>query len=190
MDDVAILLLAGGRARRFPRKLEHRIAGRPMLEHVYARVRECGWPVYIAGSASFERKLDAALEAPLIIDRRPSEGPLSALIGACAAIRADRIFAIAADQPQLDANVLRRLAQQWQPGDEAVVPEHDGEIEPLAALYSRRAALRESFALRRSGRPAMRDLVGRLAARFVPAAAAYFHNVNRARDLAEMESGT
>jgi molybdopterin-guanine dinucleotide biosynthesis protein A len=181
--DTAIVLLAGGQARRFPGKLEHPIDGRAMLVRVYERVHAAGWPVYIAGQSSFSREVDAQLDAPLVIDRRPGGGPLRALLSACAAIRAERIFAVAADQPRFDAVVLRCLATAWQPGDEAVVPEHDGELEPLAALYARPALLAEGFELRRSGRSAMRDVIARLAARFVPLDAGYFYNVNRMADV-------
>ena len=137
--------MAGGQASRFPGKLEHAIEGLPMLARCYDRVRAAGWPVYIAGKGSFSRELDARLEAPLLIDRHPGGGPLTALLSACATIGAERIFAVAADQPRLDARVLLRLFASWQPGDEAVVPEHDGTIEPLAALYARRARSSRGF---------------------------------------------
>jgi molybdenum cofactor guanylyltransferase len=181
---TAVVLMAGGRARRFPGKLEHRIEGRPLLARCYARVRSAGWPVFIAGSGSLSRELDATLDAPLLIDRRPGEGPLSAFLSACLAIRAERLFAIAADLPELDAGVLHELAASWRPDDEAVVPQHDGTIEPLAALYARRALLREGFGLRVNGKRAMRDAVARLAARYVRFEGSYFHNVNRPEDAA------
>jgi molybdopterin-guanine dinucleotide biosynthesis protein A len=188
--ELAAVLLAGGEARRFPGKLEYPIDGHPMLARTYERIRDSAWPVYIAGRGSFAPALDQVLDAPLLIDRRLGGGPLQAFIDACAAIRAARIFAIAADQPRLDATVLRLLAQQWRAGDEAVVPQHGGEIEPLAALYSRRAMLRESLELRRRGATAMRDAIARLATRFVPCESTFFHNVNRAEDLASVESAS
>ncbi|HVN70099.1 MAG TPA: molybdenum cofactor guanylyltransferase [Candidatus Binatia bacterium] len=184
MDSApAVVLLAGGEATRFPGKLEHRLEGRPMVAHLYERVRALGTAVYIAGNGSFSRETDAMLDAPLIVDRKPRRGPAEALLSACALVRADRIFALAADQPNLDAGVLERLRASWQSGDEAVVPEHDGRIEPLAALYDRRALLREGFELLRGGDRSMRALVARVAARFVAFEGRFFHNVNRSSDL-------
>ena len=58
-------------------------------------------------------------------------------------------------------------------------------IEPLAALYDRRAILREGSTLLRGGRSAMHALVERLTARFVPLDKCYFHNVNREADLVQ-----
>ncbi len=182
-QSTAVVLMAGGRARRFPGKLEYAIGGRSILARCYDAVRAAGWPVYVAGASSFSCDLDAHLDAPLLIDRRPGSGPLNAFLWANAAIRALRIFAIAGDQPHLDVRVLQWLEDAWLPGDEAVVPQHDGKMEPLAALYSRRAVLREGFELRRAGKGAMRDLIERIGARFVEIDARYFHNVNRIEDV-------
>jgi molybdenum cofactor guanylyltransferase len=180
---TAVVLLAGGAERRFTGKLEYPIEGSAMVVRVFERVRAAGWPVYIAGRGSFSRSIDALLSAPLLIDREPGCGPLNALLETCTQIRADRVFALAADQPRLDAALLRRLEAAWQPTDEAVVPEHQGKIEPLSALYARRAILREAFDLRRARIRAMRDLIARLVARFVACDAASFQNVNSRADL-------
>jgi molybdopterin-guanine dinucleotide biosynthesis protein A len=182
--DPAIVILAGGEARRFPGKLEHLIEGRPMFLRVYEAMRATQWPLYIAGKGTFSPPIDAQLEAPLVIDRLPGRGPLAALVNACALIRERHVFAIAADQPHLDASALRRLADSWRPGDEAVVPEHDGSIEPLAALYARPAILREGFELRGAKRKAMHAMIDRLAVRFVKFDSSHFRNVNRPGDLA------
>jgi molybdopterin-guanine dinucleotide biosynthesis protein A len=183
VDSVAIVLLAGGSASRFPRKLEQRIDGRPMLARCFDRLRASGRPVYIAARGSFSPDLDEQLDAPLLVDRHPGGGPLRAFLGACGIIREDWIFAVAADQPNVDANLIERLSGAWREGDEAVVPQHERGIEPLAAVYDRRAALREGFELRASRRHAVRDLVAQLRTRFVAFEREYFHNVNRPEDL-------
>jgi len=183
MDDAAVLLLAGGNARRFPGKLERTVEGEPMIVRSYRRLRASPWPVYVAAKGSFPAPIDAALDAPLLIDRRPGDGPLAALHSACSLIASPWIFAIAADMPHFEVDILNALAFAQREGDEAVVPQHDGRIEPLAALYERRAILREGSALLRGGRSAIRELVARTAARFVPLDKFYFYNVNREADL-------
>ncbi len=182
----ALLLLAGGSATRFPGKLEREIDGRPMIVNLLQKLGGGQWPVYVAGKGSFASSVDAAIAAPLLIDRWTPRGPLHALLSACPFVRADRIFAVAADQPQLERSVLERLAAAWEPGDEGAVPRHPGGIEPLAALYDRRALLREGPRLRRAGRTAMRDLVAEISARFVPIEERYFHNVNTVSDLLDV----
>jgi molybdopterin-guanine dinucleotide biosynthesis protein A len=179
--DEAVLLLAGGEATRFPGKLEREVEGKPMIARVLERVSG-RWPVFVAAKAGFACELDA----PLVIDRWPRGGPMLALLGAALQIPAKRIFAVAADQPLLERAVLEQLSAARQPGDEAVVPQHEGGIEPLAALYVRRALLREGERLRGVGRTAMHDLVTSLETRFVAIDRAYFHNVNEPSDLLTM----
>jgi molybdopterin-guanine dinucleotide biosynthesis protein A len=191
MDErsTAIVLLAGGEARRFPGKLERPIDGEAMILRCYRNLRATALPIYVAARGAFAPEIDAQLDAPRLIDRDPGGGPLRAFASACGVIDAERCFAVAADQPRLDASVLRRLLAAWQPGDEAVVPIHDGRIEPLAALYDRAAVVREDSRLR-DGKTAMRDLVDAVAARFVPIEAEHFLNVNRPSDLADAAART
>ncbi|HVR47575.1 MAG TPA: molybdenum cofactor guanylyltransferase [Candidatus Binatia bacterium] len=186
MDEsrTAIVMLAGGAARRFPGKLEREIDGEPMILRCYRNLRATALPIYVAANRPFAPLIDAQLDAPRLIDRDPGGGPLRAFASACGAIDAERCFAVAADQPNLDASVLRRLLAAWQPGDDAVVPLHEGLIEPLAALYDRAAVVREDAALRKAGKAAMHDLVACIAARLVPIEPEYFCNVNRPSDLA------
>ncbi len=183
MVDTVILLLAGGRAKRFPGKLEHAIDGEPMIVHVYRNLRTAPWPLYIARRELFAPPLAAQFDAPIVIDRRPECGPLGALRSACELLRSKRIFAVAADQPHLRPAALESLARAWEPGDEAVVPEHAGQFEPLAALYARSAVLRAApcAAAERGG--AMHELIDRIATRFLPMRAEYFLNVNTPADL-------
>jgi molybdenum cofactor guanylyltransferase len=183
MADTVILLLAGGRAERFPGKLEHAIDGEPMIVRVYRSLRAASWPIYIARRGSFALPLAAQLDAPLVIDRRPECGPLGALYSACELLRSQRIFAVAADQPHMRPAALESLAQAWEPGDEAVVPEHDGRVEPLAALYARSAVLRAASCAPEERGAAMHDLIDRIATRFLPMRAEYFVNVNTPADL-------
>jgi molybdopterin-guanine dinucleotide biosynthesis protein A len=133
--DVAIAMLAGGQARRFPQKLEQPIEGVPLIVRCFRAMRATGWPVYICAKGAFAREIDLQLDAPRLID------------------------------PQA------------------------GGIEPLAALYLRRAVLRESRDLRNRRDAAMRDLIERLETRFVPMDAKHFYNVNRPSDLTELAAG-
>lgn len=149
----------------------------------FARSR---WPVYIAGKGSFSPEVDAALAAPLLVDRSAPQGPLHALLSAAALIPADRIYAVGGDQVGLRVADLERVAAAWQSGDDAVVPRHSGGIESLGALYDRRALLRHASLLRRGARSALRDLLACLAVRFVEVEERRFRSANRSADLTEM----
>jgi molybdopterin-guanine dinucleotide biosynthesis protein A len=184
MTDVAIVILAGGRATRFPGKLEAQIEGMPLLARVYANLRDSG-PVVIAAAATFSPELDAKLDCPIVVDRWPQRGPLGGLLSACGEIGARRMFVVAGDAPRVNRNVLESLIERYADGDEAVIPIHDGRREPLAALYDRTAVLREGFDVLHEGNASMHALLDRLRVREVPLSADYFSNINTAADLVQ-----
>lgn len=161
----------------------HRVDGVPMLLRTYEALKTTGRRVWILADGPLPADVDAAIGAPLLIDRIPHRGPLAAVCDACSAVRCDYVFVAAADMPGLPGSIVERLAEALRPGDEAVVPVHDDSIEPLAALYRRRAVLDAEPALRHDTARSMHALIVRLATRFVPLPAVYFTNVNRPGDL-------
>lgn len=181
--DLAIVILAGGRATRFPGKLEAPFEGEPLLARVYRRVRGIA-PTTIAGRDTFSGALDAVLDCPIVVDRWPDRGPLGGLLSAAYEIDAARIFALAGDAPLVSAEIIDALRTAWRDGDEAVVPEHDGRLEPLAALYDREALLREAWDTLHGEDRSMHAFLSRLRVRRVPLDARAFANINTSADLA------
>ncbi len=185
--DTAVVILAGGMATRFPGKLEVALDGEPLWRRAYRNARATGWPVYIAGSERFSPALADSVSASMLIDRWPGGGPLRALVSACESIGHTRVFALAADEPRAGARLIATLARAWQAGDEAVVPQHDDRIEPLAALYLRTALLREATVLLAQENASMHALLERIRTRFATVSASYFSNVNTPEDLRRVE---
>lgn len=183
---TAIVILAGGRATRFPGKLACDAGGLPLLERVYQNARETGLPVYLAGSAPLLPGFAEALGAPVLPDRWPGGGPLRAIVSACERIEHERVYVLAGDAPDVRRDVFDALASAWAAGDDALVPVHDGVTEPLAALYRRAPALREGRALLDSGDESVRALVARLRGRPIALAQKYFANVNTPADLSAL----
>lgn len=181
MTSYAICILAGGEASRFPGKLERMLDGKPLLARVYENVRG-PYPAYISARATFPQALDAHLDCPVIIDSRPGRGPLGGLVDAFAALREERVFAIAGDMPNVDCDTLQTLRDAWQPGDAAVVATHDGRPEPLAALYDRRKFLDAAWDVLAST-AAVADVARALRARFVPLSQHVLHNINTPADI-------
>ena len=182
---VAIVILAGGEARRFPRKLERRLRGTPLLLTVYRNLRGT-FPIYVSARETPSSEIDRALECPIIIDRRPGCGPLGGLATAAAEIDSERLFAVAGDAPAVTRAVLEALITAWRPGDEAAIPEHDGRLEPLAAVYDRAALLRAAEASMADGKYAMHAVLKHLKVRRVTLEDKYFVNVNTVADLARI----
>lgn len=184
----AVVILAGGEATRLPGKLERPLDGRPLLLRVYDNVRAAG-SVYVCAKETYVPEIDAELDCPLVIDRWPGQGPLAALLGAAQVMREARFYAVAGDAPAVTTEVLSRLAAAWDDGDEAVVPEHDGRYEPLAALYDSEAFAREARILLDGGERRMHALLERLRVRYVTLPESHFVNVNTAADWPVRNNG-
>ena len=183
--DLAIVILAGGRATRFPGKLEATLDGEPLLARVYRHVRNIA-PTMIAGRDTFSGALDALLDCPIVVDRWPDRGPLGGLLSAAHETTASRVFALAGDAPLVTGDIVNVLLAAWHDGDEAVVPDHDGRLEPLAALYQREALMREAWECLHGEDRSMHALLARLRVRRVTCDAVVFANVNTSADLAQL----
>ena len=183
----AVVVLAGGRATRFPRKLERTIGGEAMLTRVCRNAIETGLPVYVSGSTEFSPQLVRHLNLPVLQDRWPGAGPLRALLSAAQSLDCDRIVALAGDEVSAGPALFRTLDAAWRAGDEAAVPRHGSAVEPLAALYARLALVREAGALLDLGDESMHALVARLRTRFVNVSGAYFANINTPEDAERVE---
>ena len=165
--DVAVCILAGGRATRLPGKLLLDVSGVPMVVRVYENVaagREAALAVADASAAPL-----AGIGARVVVDAWPDAGPLGGLLSACAVLRAPWVFAVAGDAPFVTSAILDALSAARCAGDEAVVPVHgSGRLEPLAALYERARVLVAGRELLESGGRAMHALLDRLHVRTVP----------------------
>ena len=188
--EIGVVILAGGEATRLPNKLELLAGAVPLLVRVYRNISS-GRSTYISCKGSFSNALDAMLDCPMVVDRWPQRGPLGGLLSTMEAMQTPLVFAVAGDAPFIDAAFIDRLAQAYQPGDEAVVPVHARrgrrQLEPLAALYDRLAFLREGSRALTGGDSSMHATLARLRVREVPidsADAKLFTNINTADDFA------
>jgi molybdopterin-guanine dinucleotide biosynthesis protein A len=183
---VTVIVLAGGEAKRLPGKLFMDAGDLPLLVRVYRNV-SAGRPTLISCKGALPYEIDLLIDAPAVVDRWPMRGPLSGLLSTMSEVRTPWAFAAAGDAPFIDAALIDQLTAHIEPGDEAVVPRHmrDGrlEIEPLAALYSCEAFLREGLPALLGGDGSLHMVVDRLNARFVDVGdERIFANVNTPAD--------
>lgn len=180
--EVGVLILAGGEATRLPGKLLKDAGDVPMIVRVFRNVSP-GRATFISIKGAFAPEIDAQLPAPMVVDRWTLRGPLAGLISTMSEMPTPLVFAVAGDAPFVDAAFIDSLAAQWRAGDEALVPQHAGGIEPLAGLYDRLAFIREGLPVLHSGRGALRLVVEKLAHRYVPVPdQRIFANVNTPQD--------
>jgi len=150
---VAVCILAGGAATRFPGKLERPLSGVPLLRLVYENLRGIG-PVTVSVRDAAQAAVLAGAGITVVTDTEPDRGPLEGLISAFSSIAEPWVYVVAGDAPFAGRELFEALKNACEPGCEAAVPvDTDGTLQPLCAFYHRTAFLREAArpAARRSG---------------------------------------
>jgi molybdopterin-guanine dinucleotide biosynthesis protein A len=181
-----VVILAGGEATRLSNKLELAAGAVPLLVRVYRNVCT-GRETFISCKQTFSPEIDFLLHCPMVVDRWSRRGPLSGLLSTLEHMRSRYVFAVAGDAPLVGSAFIDELAAHARPGDEALVPRHDGMLEPLAAIYERTAFMRAGLPVLAAGTGALQLVIDALATRFVdidPVGARIFTNVNTPADYA------
>jgi molybdopterin-guanine dinucleotide biosynthesis protein A len=133
-------VLAGGASRRMGApKAELPYGAGTLLEHQVSRLGAVFERVFVVAKEPV-RGLPASVT--VVFDRSPDHAAVHGLARALEEVR-DHVFVLAVDLPVLAMPVARAIAQAALTGGAAaVVPEADGRLQPLAAVW-RRGALPE-----------------------------------------------
>jgi molybdenum cofactor guanylyltransferase len=139
-----VLVLAGGRSRRFGRdKLRLDWGGRTLRDHVIGRMLEMSDDVILL-AAHDDRPADdeLAIGVRVVADDQPWPGPLVAAAAGLAAARHELVLLTAADMPAVPLGVIRlMLAEGARPERTVVGLLVDAELQPLPVCMRRTAAL-------------------------------------------------
>jgi len=165
--DVGVVILAGGAAQRFPDKLTKTVGDVPLIVRVYRNVSP-GRDTVISAKGAFAPEIDALLPVPMVVDRWNERSALNGLLSAMSEMSVPFVFAVGGDMPYVTSSLIDLLVRERRDGEEALVPHHDGGVEPLAALYDRVAFLREGIPVLHSPTPSLQRVIEQLAHRFIP----------------------
>lgn len=126
------IVLAGGENRRMGRdKAFLSIAGRPLIEHVFAAFRAIvGRIIVVTNAPALYGQYDVAT----VTDAVGARGPLTGIYSGMAVSDDDYCFIAACDMPFLEPGLLRFMAGLAD-GPDVVVPRVGGQYEPLLAIY-------------------------------------------------------
>lgn len=144
---ASAVVLAGGRGKRLggDKAAVELAPGETLLQRALALVASLSDDVVVV------QRPDQRLMAPgarVVTDQPPFEGPLAGILAGLEAARHDWSLVVACDMPFLSVSVLRYL-MTLRPGHDVVVPRLEVGMEPLHALYHRRAAAAIRVALER-----------------------------------------
>lgn len=130
----SLIILAGGKSSRMGRnKALLPMGDRPLLQHVYERLRPLFDDVVISAN---DRTGYPALEATWVADRFLDTGALGGMHAALHAMRSSHAFVIGCDMPQPNLDLVRYLLT-LAPTAQVVVPRLAGRAEPTHAVYAK-----------------------------------------------------
>jgi len=185
---AAAVILAGGKSKRMGQdKTIMEIGGRPLIQHVYDQLRPHFSEVFISAN-------DAAkfgfLEARVIQDIVPDQGPLAGIVSALRASPRDLNLVVACDVGKIDLRLVRRLMRTAERSRaDAVVPRHGAShTEPLFAVY-RKSALASLERALADGVRSVREVLKRCDVHYLDLADADLPlNLNAAEDYVRFAS--
>lgn len=137
--DCHAVILCGGAGRRMGRRKEMLvIGGEPLLLRLCRSLMEVTDDVTVV--ADRERGYDFLPDnVSVATDRTADFGPVAGICAGMAASRRRLQLIVACDYPLADATLWRALADTLErhPEADAVLPEAEGKLHPLCALYRR-----------------------------------------------------
>lgn len=130
------VVLAGGKSSRMGRdKALIEVDGRSLLDRALDKLEPHVQELLVIG----EPEKYGHVGPFVVADEWPGKGPLGGITTAMRYASNDRLLVIACDLPDLTDRLFGVLKAQLGHRTEAVVPRHDGLIEPLVAAYHRNA---------------------------------------------------
>jgi molybdopterin-guanine dinucleotide biosynthesis protein A len=173
-EKIEAVLLTGGASRRMGQdKAKLLVEGEHLAARILRLLREAGITVTTCGREPVGTE-------PFLKDTEEFAGPLAAL--AEFQPQTDLVFVCSCDLPGFDASIVTRLCEELGDGD-AVVPQTDGRLQPLCALY-RASAFQVVRELHGAGEKRIMSWLGRLEYRIASdLPVAWIRNVNYANEL-------
>jgi molybdopterin-guanine dinucleotide biosynthesis protein A len=157
--------------------------GSTLVQSVAEAVRAAAGIVSLVGNPARDGLLS------YVPDLYPGEGPLGGIISALEHSRADWNLIVACDMPRISAGFLGQLldAAESCEGDALVPAGPSGRLEPLCAVYNRRALRGLYAAFARGVRKIAAALQDVRTVTWPVSEVAYFQNVNTPEDWAPYE---
>ena len=193
-DTLTLAILAGGRGSRLGGvdKASLVVGGRTLLERQLTGLGPLAREVVVVAN---DDRLTGDPRFRVILDPDPHAGVLPALLAALDTATSELVLLVACDMPFVAPGVAEELVR-FATGYDAVVPDVDGHLQPMLAVYRVepcRAAIRASLAADNRRMIGFLDDVKtfRVPERALTPVVAHvsrsFFNVNTPDDLAEAE---
>lgn len=141
-DEITGLVLAGGQGARMGGEDKGLVSldGRPMVEHVIARLRPQVGDIVISANRNGERY--AAFGYPVVADLLANyQGPLAGIASGLTSVTSPYVVTVPCDSPLLGNDLVTRLARALVDGNADVAVAFDGERTHPVFLFLKRSLL-------------------------------------------------
>jgi molybdopterin-guanine dinucleotide biosynthesis protein A len=134
--NVSAVILAGGNSSRMKsNKALLPFCGELFIERIYRQMSSIFRDVILVTNTP---ELYRFLPCPTIPDIFPGMGSLAGIHAGLSNSETPYVFVVACDMPHLNEALIRRLLTEID-GQDVVIPESDGGLEPLHAVYGKSA---------------------------------------------------
>ena len=131
---VTAVILAGGKSTRMKsNKALLPYSGELFIERIHRQLSALFPEVILVTNTP---DLYRFLPCTMVPDEFPGLGSLAGIHAGLKHSKTGRIFVVACDMPYLNSELMRRMISKAQESD-VVIPESDGGLEPLHAVYSK-----------------------------------------------------
>lgn len=133
-SNITAIILAGGKSSRMGKdKAFVAFSGRPLIEILIDKISSVfGDLIIVTNKPALYRKYGLRIEVDITKDKGPLAGIYTGLISS----EDNYNFIFACDMPFLSRDLIRYMAGE-RDGYDAVIPEYNGRLEPLCAVYSK-----------------------------------------------------
>jgi molybdopterin-guanine dinucleotide biosynthesis protein A len=133
---VTAVILAGGNSTRMKsNKALLPLAGERFIERIYRQLSAIFAEIILVTN---NPELYQFISCRKVPDFFPGMGALAGIHAGLRSSSTSHIFAVACDMPHLNQAVIRHLLSKLS-GQDVIIPESDGGLEPLHAVYGRGA---------------------------------------------------
>ena len=109
------------------------LGGKPLIAHVFDVAKTVFPDIMVVSSlhTAFE-----GIDAPVVKDILPVPGSLTGIVSALIASDTDYVFVVGCDMPFVTAEAMRYVVEAAA-GEDIILPQTEGGLEPMHALYRR-----------------------------------------------------
>jgi len=134
MYKIPAVIFAGGKSSRMGKDKAHlSFGGYPSLsQYQYERLGKFFEKVYLSAKSD---KFD--FEAPVITDTYEVHSPLAALVSVIETLQCEAVFILSVDAPFVSEEVIRKLMNYIDGGNDIIAAQSPEGLEPLCAIYKR-----------------------------------------------------